>query len=106
MRAAVDVEDALAYVSAPTSASGVIRLGAGMEAADAKTTPQPEMSASSCGHAERRFGRAVTAIDRRSGTWAPASLGLACASPQGPWPEDAALHGLARCLLMKASISL
>ncbi|KAI4979827.1 hypothetical protein ZWY2020_016580 [Hordeum vulgare] len=82
MRSEVDAEEALAFISAPTGASGVVRLGAGMEA-----SPQHEVAMDPGSHAERRFGhlfrRAVAAIDRRpgrhAGSWAPASLGLGAA---------------------------
>lgn len=39
MRSAVSAEEALAFISAPTGASGVVRLGAGMEGADATAPP-------------------------------------------------------------------
>ncbi|KAI5019215.1 hypothetical protein ZWY2020_044103 [Hordeum vulgare] len=82
MRSEVDVEEALAFISAPTGASGVVRLGAGMEA-----SPQQEMATDPGSRAERRFGRlfgrTVAAIDRRpgrhAGSWAPTSLGLGAA---------------------------
>ncbi|KAI5020248.1 hypothetical protein ZWY2020_045136 [Hordeum vulgare] len=82
MRSEVDAEEALAFISAPTGASGVVRLRAGMEA-----SPQQEVATDPGSRAERRFGRlfgrAVAAIDRRPGchtvSWAPASLGLGAA---------------------------
>nr|XP_040252106.1 vasodilator-stimulated phosphoprotein-like [Aegilops tauschii subsp. strangulata] len=95
MRAVVNKEEALAFVSAPTGASGVVRLGAGMEGADATATPQQETAAGSSSRAARRFGRlfgrAVAAIDRRPsrrpGSWAPTSLGLASAAPGTARPD-------------------
>ena len=95
MRAVVNEEEALAFVSTPTGASGVVRLGAGMEGADATATPLQETAAGSSSRAARGFGRlfgrAVAAIDRRPsrrlGSWAPASLGLASAAPEGARPD-------------------
>ena len=62
-----------------------------MEDADATATPQQETTAGSSSRAEQRFGRlfgrAVAALNRRTGrragSWAPASLGLASAAPPG-----------------------
>jgi hypothetical protein len=86
MHSTVNAEEALAFIFAPTSASGVVRLGAGMESADDSAMPQQETAVGSSSRVERRFGRlfgrAVAAIDRRPGSWAPASLGLASAAPQ------------------------
>lgn len=89
MRAIVKEEEALAFVSAPTGASGVVRLGAGMEDGAATATPQQETAAGSSTRTEQRFGhlfrRAIAALDRRparrAGSWAPASLGLTSAAP-------------------------
>lgn len=57
----------------------------------ATASPQPEMAVGLSSRAERRFwrlfGRVVAAIDhrpgRRSGSWAPASLGFTNALPKG-----------------------
>ncbi|KAE8793668.1 hypothetical protein D1007_31702 [Hordeum vulgare] len=84
MRVMVDEEAALGFVSAPTGASGVVRLGVGMDGADTNASPPRETTAETSSRAERRFGRlfgrAVAALDRqpgrRAGSWAPASLGL------------------------------
>ncbi|KAM3189270.1 hypothetical protein ACQJBY_067906 [Aegilops geniculata] len=88
MRSTVNAEEALAFISAPSGASGVVRLGVGMEGAAAAGTPQQETAAGSSSRAERRFGRlfgrAVAALDRRPGrrpgSWASADLGFT-ASP-------------------------
>ena len=95
MRAVVNEEEALAFVSAPTGASGVVRLGAGMEGADATATPQQETVAGSSSRAARRFGRlfgrVVATIDRHAsrcpGSWALASLSLASTAPEGARPD-------------------
>ena len=85
MRAVVNEEEALAFVSAPTGASGVVHIGVGMEgAAAAGGTPQQETAAGASSRVERCFGRlfrrAVTALDRRPGrrpgAWATANLGF------------------------------
>ena len=85
MRSTVNAEEALAFISAPSGASGVVRLGVGMKgAAAAGGTPQQETATGSSSRAERRFGRlfgrAVAALDcrpgRRPGSWAPANLGF------------------------------
>ncbi|XBI11174.1 hypothetical protein VPH35_138282 [Triticum aestivum] len=87
MRTVVDAEEALAFISAPTGASGVVRHGAGMEGIAATTPPQSEMDAGSSICAERRFGRlferVIAAISRRDGLWDPSGLGLAPALPRG-----------------------
>ena len=95
MRTVVNEEEALAFVSTPTGASGVVRLGAGMEGADAIATHQQETATDSSSRAARRFGRlfgrSVAAIDRRPSrhpdSWAPASLGLASAAPGTACPD-------------------
>ena len=84
MRTEVTAEEALAFVSAPTGASGLVRLGVGMEGAVAGGTPRQETAAGSSSRVERRFarlfGRTVAALDRRPGrrpgSWAPANLGF------------------------------
>ena len=91
MCSVVNEEEALAFVSVPTGASGVVRLGVGMEGADATAPPPLVTTAGSSSRVERRFGRlfgrAVSAVDRRpghrAGSWAPATLGLASAAPEG-----------------------
>ena len=95
MRAIVNEEEALAFVSAPTGASEVVRLGAGMEGVNANAPIQRETAAGSSSRVTRRFGRlfgrVVTAIDRRPsrrrGSWAPESLGLASVAPEGARPD-------------------
>ncbi|KAI4986088.1 hypothetical protein ZWY2020_018718 [Hordeum vulgare] len=95
MRTDVTAEEALGFVSAPTGASGVVRLGAGMEGVVANAPPPQEMNAGPSSRAERRFGRlfgrVIASLDRqpgrRAGLWAPASLGLGLglgAVPQDP----------------------
>ncbi|KAI5020357.1 hypothetical protein ZWY2020_045245 [Hordeum vulgare] len=94
MRTEVTAEEALGFVSAPTGASGVVRLGAGMEGVVANAPPLQEMNAGPSSRAERRFGRlfgrAVAALDRQpgrhAGSWAPASLGLGLGL--GAVPQD------------------
>nr|XP_020165583.1 T-cell leukemia homeobox protein 3-like [Aegilops tauschii subsp. strangulata] len=95
MRAIVDEEAALGFVSAPTGSSGVIRLGVGMEGAGVNSPPPLEVSAGPSIRAERRFGRlfgrAVAALNRRTGhragSWAPASLRLANTAPEIARPD-------------------
>lgn len=53
LRAVVNEEEALAFVSAPT---GVVRLGAGMEGTNTNALLQGEMAAGSSSRAARRFG--------------------------------------------------
>ncbi|XP_073354747.1 uncharacterized protein [Aegilops tauschii subsp. strangulata] len=82
MRAIVDEEAALGFVSAPIGASGVIRLGVGMEEGAGVNSPPPlEATAGPSIRAEQCFGhlvrRAVAALDRSPGSWAPANLGFA-----------------------------
>ncbi|KAM3354872.1 hypothetical protein ACQJBY_025553 [Aegilops geniculata] len=95
MRAIVDEEVALGFVSAPTSASGVIRLGVGMEGNDVNSPPPLEVSAGPSIRVERcfgrLFGRTVATLNRRPGRraclWAPSSLGLASAAPETARPD-------------------
>ncbi|KAI5005195.1 hypothetical protein ZWY2020_032438 [Hordeum vulgare] len=95
MRVMVDEEAASGFVSAPTGATGVVRLGVGMDGADTSAPPPLETAAGSSSHAKRRFGRlfgrAVAAIDRRPGrrasSWAPVRLGLASSAPEVARPD-------------------
>lgn len=75
----VTVEEALAFVSAPTGASGVIRFGAGIGSSNGLAHPQMEMVAVSSSRTEQRFShlfKRAIAPSTATAAAALATLGL------------------------------